>query len=151
MTAGPKPRPPLLRLKPATEAKPAKPQEPADTPPSWRPAGNVLELRAQLPDLLTAVPPVFSLEPPVPLELGVLGKLFLLVHPGMARTRVRRWLQAWCRRPLYLEALAAEGSMRHGLDGQPVEEVAERHRAFAQEELGTRHAARKPRQAEVAP
>jgi len=79
-----------------------------------------------------------------------LDKLVPLARPAVTRTRIRRWLQAWCRRPLYLEALAAHGSMRHGLDGQPIEEVTEQHRAFAQEELGTRHAARMPRQAEGA-
>ena len=55
-------------------AKPSKPPKepppPLVHPPEWRPAATVPELRAQLAELLTEVPPVFA-GPVVPLAAGV--------------------------------------------------------------------------------
>jgi hypothetical protein len=137
---------PLLRLKrpPAVDepsppgrpegkaAKPLKaPKEPPPLihPPEWRPAATVPELRAQLAELLTEVPPVFA-GPVVPLALGAREGLVGLAREG-CRGRVRRWLRTWCATPAYLTALAGADAQRHDRHGNPVEAVADEHRAFA--------------------
>jgi hypothetical protein len=141
---------PLLRLKrpPAVdetpppgrpEGKAAKPSKPPKTPkepppplvhpPEWRPAATVPELRAQLAELLVEVPPVLA-GPVVPLALGAREGLVGLARDG-CRGRVRRWLRAWCATPAYLTALAGADAQRHDRHGNPVEAVADEHRAFA--------------------
>jgi hypothetical protein len=120
-------------------AKPSKPPKepppPLIHPPEWRPGATVPELRAQLAELLTEVPPVFA-GPVVPLALGAREGLTALAREG-CRGRVRRWLQAWCNMQVYLQALAVAGSQRHDRHGNPVEAVADEHRAFAGFQLKT--------------
>jgi RNA chaperone ProQ/FINO-like protein len=150
---------PLLRLKrpPAVdepsppgrpEGKAAKPPKPLKAPkeppplihpPEWLPAATVSELRAQLAELLTEVPPVFA-GPVVPLALGAREGLVGLARDG-CRGRVRRWLRAWCATPAYLAALAGADAQRHDRHGNPVEAVADEHRAFAGFQLKAMRAA----------
>jgi RNA chaperone ProQ/FINO-like protein len=131
------PPPGRLEGKAAKPSKPPKePPPPLIHPPEWRPAATVPELRAQLAELLTEVPPVF-MGPVVPLALGAREGLVALAREG-CRGRVRRWLRAWCATPAYLTALAGAGSQRHDRHGKAVEPVEEGHRAHAGALLGRR-------------
>ena len=121
--------PPLGRPEGKAAKPPKEPPPPLIHPPEWRPAATVPELRAQLAELLTEVPPVFT-GPVVPLALGAREGLVGLARDG-CRGRVRRWLRAWCATPAYLTALAGADSQRHDRHGNPVEAVADEHRAFA--------------------
>ena len=122
---------PLLRLKAAPPAVPPKPKGPASLPRQWLVGRCGIELRAQLPTLLVEVPPVLLLPAEVPLAIGASRELLSLARPDCSKTMVRRWLGRWCRRIDYLAAVAAPDSLRHDLNGQPVEPVADQHRAHA--------------------
>ena len=84
-------------------------------------------LRARLRDLS---PKLFGDGPPLPLmrgidralreRLGLAGDEDLRLLKVAMRTHVRR--------RAYLLALSADGAMRHGLNGEPVEEVSAEHR-----------------------
>src|SRR5215216_5205696 len=110
---------PRLMLKrpppPTPEPDPAKAEASDCTPPQWRPGRSVVQLHAQLDELLVAVPAVFSAPVVRPLRIGAHRDLALLVRPGCG-TRFRRWLARWVRQWEYLAAVAAEGAQRHALD-----------------------------------
>jgi hypothetical protein len=115
------------------KAKVPRPSPPPPDPPQWVPGRTVNELRAQLPDLVVEVHPVFGLGV-VPLALGAGPALVEVARPGR-RQRIRRWITAWCRSDSYLQALAAEGAMRHDRRGVPVEPVEPEHAEVARRRL----------------
>jgi hypothetical protein len=108
-------------------------QAPPPDPPRWLPGRTADELRAQLPELLTTLHPVFLLGV-VPLALGAGPALVEVARPG-CRQRVRRWTRAWVSSEAYLSALAAEGAMRHDRRGVAVEPVDPEHQAEARRRL----------------
>ncbi len=61
---------------------------------------------------------------------------------NIAKHLIAKALNVLTRRPSYQRALAAPDSMRHTLEGVPVEPVSEDHRAFAQTQLDAIHAKR---------
>ena len=100
----------------------------------------VLTAGVRWPELLLPTTPTAGPWPPrpggwrpLPLAIGTGDRLATLLP--VDRPELRRELSAalrsWCRAPGYLAAVAAAGSLRHGLDGQPVAEVDPEHRAAA--------------------
>ena len=73
--------------------------------------------------------PVFS-KPHLPLAIGT-GKALKRLCPVGTRHTVGRVLHVWCLSEAYLTALKAPDSMRHDLNGNPVEPVSEEHRLEA--------------------
>jgi hypothetical protein len=125
------------KSKPQPKApKVAKPKGPAWMPPEWTPGRTAAELRAQLPELVSELHPVFSLGV-APLALGAGPALVEVARPG-CRQRVRRWLRAYVNSDAYLQALAAEGARRHDRRGVPVEPVDPEHQAEARRRLRLR-------------
>lgn len=57
---------------------------------------------------------------------------------GLSEPDVSDALRLWFKSNQYLKALAAEGSMRHDFDGNPVEPVSDDHRQYAQSILNWR-------------
>jgi sRNA-binding protein len=88
-------------------------------------------------------PQLFS--SPKPLMLGA-GKVVLAEAAAQGwsvskRKAIRSALRSWTGARRYLEALAAPGATRFGLDGQPVAPVDDDHRAEALRRLEVRKAA----------
>lgn len=82
----------------------------------------------------------------LPLALGVqrelrhrLGSVLTERCPTLNRAerikRIRAVLQRHTALPAYLEAVAVPGSLRHDLDGKPIEPVTEEHREYARAKL----------------
>jgi hypothetical protein len=82
----------------------------------------------------------------LPLALGVqcelrhrLGRVLIERCPTLNRVerlkRIRTVLQRHTALPAYLEAVAATGSLRHDLDGKPIEPVTDEHREYARVRL----------------
>jgi sRNA-binding protein len=79
---------------------------------------------------------LFDPKHPKPLAIGI--KRQIVAELGMDDRKARqlgRLLGMWCGRPSYLEALAADGATRHGIDGRPVEPVTAEHQAVARDQL----------------
>jgi ProP effector len=80
----------------------------------------------------------------LPLKLGVFEEL-MQRHPGeFEKEPLKVALGQHARSTRYLESVAA-GEKRHGLDGQPVEDVAPDHRLHAILEVFRRRQARAPK------
>lgn len=80
----------------------------------------------------------------LPLKLGFFEEL-MQRHPGeFDKAQLKIALGQHARSSRYLEAVAA-GHKRHGLDGQPVEDVAPEHRHHAIMEVFRRRQARAPK------
>jgi hypothetical protein len=78
--------------------------------------------------------PVFRIKPPVPLALNTRAEMEKR-HTSDVEG-LGRFLYLWTSRKAYKQAVAAEGSKRHDLDGNPVEDVSVDHRKAAQKALG---------------
>lgn len=63
---------------------------------------------------------------------------------GVAAPLIMKALSLLTRRPAYQRALAAPDSMRHTLEGVPVEPVSDDHRAYAQTWLAGKPPKKKP-------
>jgi ProP effector len=80
----------------------------------------------------------------LPLKLGFFEEV-MQRHPGeFDKAQLKIALGQHARSSRYLEAVAA-GHQRHGLDGQPVEDVAPEHRHHAIMEVFRRRQARAPK------
>jgi ProQ/FINO family len=86
---------------------------------------------AALAWLKVAYPPLFGY-PPRPLAIGI-GKLIWAAakDAGVKRNDLGAALHYHVHRQAYLAALAADGAMRFGLDGEPVGPVEPEHRTEA--------------------
>jgi ProP effector len=90
-------------------------------------------------------PEAFS-DPPKPLAIGIDRAIARELGLGSARRkRLRGFFRRWCNHDRYLEAVAAPGAMRVGLDGNPVgldgnpvEPVSPEHAEHARERLEER-------------
>ena len=136
----------LAKAEAPVEAKPPPPAKPA-APPKIRPPGpgadrkpglTVAEQRQRERARLTALAwlkaayPVLFRYPPRPLAVGI-GKLIAPAarEAGLKRYDVGAALHYFTRGQSYLQALAADGAMRFGLDGEPVGPVESEHRTEA--------------------
>jgi len=78
--------------------------------------------------------PVFRKVPPVPLMLGIYE--VLLSYPHMVSPAgIKNFLKEFCTSKTYHIAVAAPGSMRHNLDGNPVSQVSDTDRFYAQDQI----------------
>lgn len=82
-------------------------------------------------------PALFAGERPLPLMVGIHQAIIdrLGLDSVQDRIALRVVLHNHTQWRAYQLALAAEGAMRHGLDGNPVEPVSDEHRAQAQDTL----------------
>ena len=123
----------------------AQPARPDNQPPAGARRGKALaralELEATLGELF---PSVFDRRQPLPLAIGTSSAVAAALGEVDGRALgifFRRWTTRWS----YLKALAADGSMRHALDGSVVEPVSDDHRRHAAETLAAmREADRRP-------
>ena len=121
----------------ATAAQPPAPAPaPIEPKPKPKPVieGNA-QTRREVADAFTERlvvdhPAVFDRISPKPLAIGIHVELFNL-YPDVPRAVVKRTVQRWTTSYRYRKALAAEGGCRHGLDGQQVGTVDEKHREHA--------------------
>ena len=118
---------PVAAEEPAAAAKPKK------NPPA-RQAGPALERLFQL------YPKLFGARF-LPLKLGVYQELLALHPDAFKKEELKLALGVHARSTRYLESVAA-GHKRHGLDGEPVEEVAPEHVHHAILEIFRRRQAR---------
>jgi len=71
-----------------------------------------------------------------PLVIGARENFRQIAPCDVSHRALRKALEAHANSRPYLEALAAEGAQRHGLDGEPVCPVSEEDRAYALHRLG---------------
>ena len=91
-------------------------------------------------------------DPVLPFAVGLFNELRPLLKPDAGVTTLRRATAAYvhCRR--YYFASAQPDSMRHNLDGKPVEALSEEDRLVAQKRfLSLKHTAAKTEEPEPAP
>ncbi|MFS8148359.1 ProQ/FINO family protein [Rhizobium sp. BR 249] len=91
-------------------------------------------------------------DPVLPFAVGLFNELRPLLKPDAGVTTLRRATAAYvhCRR--YYFASAQPDSMRHNLDGEPVEALSEEDRLVAQKRfLSLKHTAAKTEEPEPAP
>ena len=70
----------------------------------------------------------------LPFKIGINGDFLAIAKEGR-RTRLREAIRLYVCRTAYLRAMAAEGSMRHDINGEPAEAVADDHRLCARQIL----------------
>jgi sRNA-binding protein len=139
--AKPAPPAPITSIK-VTAKPPTVPQPP---PPAKSPvkAGlnakqrkRALARRGAAEWLRASFPALFGCWPPRPLAIGI-GQAITEAGAaaGFERSHVGAAMRFRVYSRGYLEALAADGSMRHGLDGAPVEAVAEEHKIEARKQM----------------
>ena len=88
-------------------------------------------------DLFTSWPAVLNGVRPRPFVIGISADFEFRRNPSRCRPiMLRRLLAHLTACPLYLHALARSDSMRHDIDGNPVEPVSDEHRAEALARLG---------------
>jgi hypothetical protein len=88
-------------------------------------------------DLFTSWPAVLNGARPRPFIIGISADFESRRDPSRCRPiMLRRLLAHLTACPLYLHALARPDSMRHDIDGHPVEPVSDEHRAEALARLG---------------
>jgi len=87
--------------------------------------------------LVSAYPGLFKI-PPVPLPIGFRLMAAKQRPEGVSHCGLNRALYRWVNSKAYLRALAAAGAMRHDVNGQPIEPVAEEHRQIAALQLQRR-------------
>ncbi|SCB58806.1 ProQ/FINO family protein [Rhizobium aethiopicum] len=91
-------------------------------------------------------------DPVLPFAVGLFNELRPLLKPDAGVTTLRRATAAYvhCRR--YYFASAQPDSMRHNLDGEPVEALSEEDRLVAQKRfLSLKHSAARAEEPEPAP
>jgi sRNA-binding protein len=81
-----------------------------------------------------AVLPQNSLDPVLPLAIG-LGDDLMLMLPEEHWPALRKALRVHCQSRRYLQEIACDGSMRHGIDGRPVSPVSGNDRLVAAAQL----------------
>lgn len=74
----------------------------------------------------------------LPLDTGIHIQTLFDCPKGISKTTLKHTRRLWCGSERYLKALAAEGSMRHKLDGSVAGPVSDEHRATAKHELAKR-------------
>lgn len=79
-------------------------------------------------------PAIFNRSKPKPLAMKMKRQIKQALPQAPLKV-IGAFLHYWTRRPEYLKALAAKGSIRFNLDGSPASRVSEPHRAFAAEKL----------------
>lgn len=113
-------RPPEKESTPVLEAAPADASSalaPKTTPPSaWQ------WLRRNVPIIRKCRPAVIG-------SGDVIRERAMAC--GLSEPDVHEALRLWFKSDSYLKALAAEGSMRHDFDGNPIEPVSDDHRQYA--------------------
>lgn len=75
---------------------------------------------------------------PPPLMIGVYEALCAAAAAEavpLGAEQIAAFIRWWCRGKAYLQAVIADGSMRHDLDGAPVAAITSEHRKQAQGEL----------------
>ena len=92
-----------------------------------REANAIAEARISI--LCERFPAVFNLAAPLPLALGTGKQIADLM--GWQRHQLNPTMRWWCSRWKYYEAVLADGSMRHTLQGEPVDPVSDEHRQAA--------------------
>jgi hypothetical protein len=89
--------------------------------------------------LFTSWPAVLNGARPRPFVIGISADFEARRDPDRSRpVTVQRLLAHVTASPLYLRALARPGSMRHDIDGNPVDAVSDEHRAEAMARLAER-------------
>ena len=78
------------------------------------------------------LPRVFCTNIPKPLKIGIFDDMMAKYAPDEAR--LSQWLKFWTNRREYLHRVAY-GKHRHDLDGDDVEEIADRDRTFSKMRL----------------
>ena len=129
----PPPAPPAAPAVAASASLPTKPRPPEFKVKIWlSPTADsrTLSILEPLVKLLPVWPPVLPNKVGdviKPLKIGALHDLTAMVPSGdeVATDDVRRVLYRYRRSGKYTYAVAADDSIRHDLDGQPVEPVAE--------------------------
>jgi sRNA-binding protein len=122
-------------LRPSLVAKLKAPSRPPVQAPPGKPDPAVAKRAGAW--LVTAFPDLFK-DPPVPLPIGFRLMAAKQRPEGVSLNGLQRALHRWTNSKGYLQALAAEGSMRHDLNGNPVEPVTDKHRAVAAMQLRRR-------------
>jgi hypothetical protein len=132
---------PTLRLKtpPASATPPARPA--ARPRRAFEPINPIPTLVDQLDAILHGDWPgelrQLVADPPKPLAIGIVDQL-VAGRAEEDQRALHRWLQRWTNMLRYKRALSAEGAMRFGLDGAPVEPVSHRHRSVARTQAAAR-------------
>jgi sRNA-binding protein len=106
----------------------AKPTPPSPNPQQDHDKALEAELRERWPK-------VFSESDPRPLAIGVHMWIARRLGVGDHNKRLRRVLDAWCSRGVYLEAMAEPGARRFDLSGLPAGPVSDKHQQHARERL----------------
>ncbi|MDQ2693873.1 MAG: ProQ/FinO family protein [Pseudomonadota bacterium] len=104
-------------------------EQPPKAPPSRHPREVLTLLRERFPAAFPSPP-----APRVPLKRGIRQDLEAALHGVLEAAEVRLAIQFWVRSLTYRKVIAA-GGQRVDLQGQPVEEVSEAHRAHAAQEV----------------
>jgi ProP effector len=129
-------RPPGAAMASPAAASQKKPPTP---PKTW----TISELRTLVEWMRSQWPAAFAEEPLRPLAVGA-GAVIARARPqGKTHSDIRAALRLYVGSDPYLEALAAEGTHRIGLDGSDAGEVEESHRLHAREQLAERQAKRR--------
>ncbi|MDQ2695309.1 MAG: ProQ/FinO family protein [Pseudomonadota bacterium] len=103
--------------------------QPPEAAPSRHPQ-KILPLLCERFPIAFPSPPA----PPVPLKRGIRQDLEAALQGVLDVADIRRTIKFWVRSLAYRQVIAA-GGQRVDLQGQPVEEVSEAHRAHAAAEL----------------
>lgn len=124
----PSPAAPAVEVPIAPAAAPAEPGAQAAKKAAWqaRKSALYLRLRKLSPALFAAGAAPFA----IGINTEIIRRLELLDIQDLRALGVI--LHFTVTHPRYLRALAAEGAMRHDLDGNPVEPVSAEHRELAQ-------------------
>ena len=69
-----------------------------------------------------------------PLAIGIRAEI-IAACPDLSSTQARKFLSWYADKITYLEAMQVDGAMRVNLAGEPVESVAESHKASARDRL----------------
>ena len=119
------------------DPEPVDPEPVEGSPPAAAHRARATDRAAAKTWLRSTFPALFS--SPLPIALG-LGReiVALAIASGYSKKAINDAMHAHVTRPQYFEALAAEGAMRHGLDGCVIEPVGHEHRAQALEDIKKR-------------
>jgi hypothetical protein len=143
-------KPPEAQAAPVKLMQPVKPVAAKPQPVKLAP-GCGKASRDAIQFLAVRWPPLFGADR-VPLAIGV-GELVKadIAGLGLSGRQIKHIAKAIgrrCNSQAYLAALAADGSMRRGLDGVPTRPVSDRDRQHARDQLAKRASDRRAKESE---
>lgn len=143
----PAPPPPKPAKPPKAKApKPVKEPKPKQPPPkplsreeriARNRAKKLRQGQEAIASLVAHWPPLFSLEQPKPLKIGISADILDDIKArelDLTRAKAGAAMMFYTQTPVYLEAVCAGGN-RFDLSGLPCGEITEKQKAYAQEQL----------------